>query len=78
MGWFSRKPSPKQVEQVVLPASAPRSGEADSAREARIFEFGADFLRRARGHKTGVLSAKFYSDALMEWSMKDPEFKVQM
>jgi RHH-type transcriptional regulator, proline utilization regulon repressor / proline dehydrogenase / delta 1-pyrroline-5-carboxylate dehydrogenase len=78
MGWFSRKPSPKQVEQVVLPTSAPRSGEADSAREARIFELGADFLRRARGHKTGVLSAKFYSDALMEWSMKDPEFKVQM
>jgi RHH-type proline utilization regulon transcriptional repressor/proline dehydrogenase/delta 1-pyrroline-5-carboxylate dehydrogenase len=78
MGWFSRKPSPKQVEQVVLPTSAPRSGEADSAREARIFELGADFLRRARTHKTGLLSAKFYSDALMEWSMKDPEFKVQM
>jgi RHH-type proline utilization regulon transcriptional repressor/proline dehydrogenase/delta 1-pyrroline-5-carboxylate dehydrogenase len=35
-------------------------------------------LRRARGHKAGVLSAKFYSDALMEWSMKDPNFKVQM
>jgi RHH-type proline utilization regulon transcriptional repressor/proline dehydrogenase/delta 1-pyrroline-5-carboxylate dehydrogenase len=78
MGWFSRKPSPKQVEQVVLPTSAPRSGEADSAREARIFDLGADFLRRARTHKTGLLSAKFYSDALMEWSMKDPEFKVQM
>jgi RHH-type proline utilization regulon transcriptional repressor/proline dehydrogenase/delta 1-pyrroline-5-carboxylate dehydrogenase len=78
MGWFSRKPSPKQPEHVVLPSSAPRSGEADSAREARIFEVGADFLRRARAHKTGLLSAKFYSDALMEWSMKDPEFKVQM
>lgn len=78
MGWFSRKPSPKQVEQVVLPSSAPRSGEQASAREARIFDIGADFLRRARGHKTGLLSAKFYSDALMEWSMKDPEFKVQM
>ena len=78
MGWFSRKPSPKQVEQVVLPTSAPRSGEADSAREARILDLGADFLRRARTHKTGLLSAKFYSDALMEWSMKDPEFKVQM
>jgi RHH-type proline utilization regulon transcriptional repressor/proline dehydrogenase/delta 1-pyrroline-5-carboxylate dehydrogenase len=25
-----------------------------------------------------MLSAKFYSDALMEWSMKDPNFKVQM
>lgn len=56
----------------LLPASVP------TGREARIFDIGADFLRRARGHKTGMLSAKFYSDALMEWSMKDPEFKVQM
>ena len=43
-----------------------------------MFELGSDMLRRARAHKTGLLSAKFYSDALMEWSMKDHEFKVQM
>ncbi|HYE62973.1 MAG TPA: proline dehydrogenase family protein [Phycisphaerales bacterium] len=49
-----------------------------SSRESRIFELGSEMLRRARGHKSGVLSAKFYSDALMEWSMKDPNFKVQM
>ena len=77
MGWFSRKPASKVSEQVVA-SSAPRSSPDGSGREARIFDLGADFLRRARGHKTGVLSAKFYSDALMEWSMKDPEFKVQM
>jgi RHH-type transcriptional regulator, proline utilization regulon repressor / proline dehydrogenase / delta 1-pyrroline-5-carboxylate dehydrogenase len=41
-------------------------------------EIGSELLRRAREHKTGLLSAKFYSDALMEWSMKDPNFKVQM
>ncbi|MFO0860771.1 MAG: proline dehydrogenase family protein [Phycisphaerales bacterium] len=77
MGWFSRKPSPKQVEQITL--SAPSGSGGDSTpREARIFDIGADMLRRARSHKTGILSAKFYSDALMEWSMKDPEFKVQM
>ncbi|MBS0191165.1 MAG: proline dehydrogenase family protein [Phycisphaerales bacterium] len=76
MGWFSRKPSPKHVEQVVLPSvPAPSAG---GPKDARIFDIGADFLRRARAHKTGMLSAKFYSDALMEWSMKDPEFKVQM
>jgi len=39
---------------------------------------GSELLERARGHKTGVLSAAFYSDALMNWSMKDPNFKVQM
>jgi RHH-type proline utilization regulon transcriptional repressor/proline dehydrogenase/delta 1-pyrroline-5-carboxylate dehydrogenase len=35
-------------------------------------------LRRARGHASGVLSAKFYSDKLMDWSMKDQAFKVQL
>jgi RHH-type proline utilization regulon transcriptional repressor/proline dehydrogenase/delta 1-pyrroline-5-carboxylate dehydrogenase len=46
--------------------------------EPRIFEIGADMLEKARGHKAGVLSAKFYSDKLMNWSMKDHDFKVQM
>lgn len=53
-------------------------GSTDTAIEARILEIGKDLLQRARGHKTGMLSAKFYSDWLMEWSMKDPGFKVQM
>jgi RHH-type proline utilization regulon transcriptional repressor/proline dehydrogenase/delta 1-pyrroline-5-carboxylate dehydrogenase len=59
------------------PSIAPPAPGGD-ARESRIFELGSDFLRRAREHKTGVLSAKFYSDAVMNWSMKDPNFKVQM
>jgi len=46
--------------------------------EARIKEIGTRMLSLARAHKTGVLSAKFYSDALMNWSMKDPNFKVQL
>ena len=88
MGLFNRKPKPAG-EAVVVP-SAPSKPEAGvvvgggggggggDACERRIFEIGSDYLARARGHKTGVLSAKFYSDALMEWSMKDPNFKVQM
>jgi RHH-type proline utilization regulon transcriptional repressor/proline dehydrogenase/delta 1-pyrroline-5-carboxylate dehydrogenase len=39
---------------------------------------GEQLLALARGHKSGLLSSKFYSDWLMEWSMKDPNFKVQM
>ncbi|MBL8756971.1 MAG: proline dehydrogenase family protein [Phycisphaerae bacterium] len=35
-------------------------------------------LDRARAHASGLLSAKFYSDALMDWSMKDQNFKVQL
>ena len=51
---------------------------ATGVEEARLQVIGADMLNRSRAHKTGLLSAKFYSDALMEWSMKDPNFKVQM
>ncbi len=46
--------------------------------EPRIFEIGSEILRHARSHKAGVLSAKFYSDKLMDWAMKDHEFKVQL
>lgn len=46
--------------------------------EPTIREIGTDLLNRSRGHKAGMLSAKFYSDWLMDWSMKDPNFKVQM
>ncbi|MEO0483226.1 MAG: proline dehydrogenase family protein [Planctomycetota bacterium] len=43
-----------------------------------IERIGADLLERARAHKVGLLSAKFYSDKLMDWSMKDHDFKVQL
>jgi RHH-type proline utilization regulon transcriptional repressor/proline dehydrogenase/delta 1-pyrroline-5-carboxylate dehydrogenase len=82
MGLFSRKPkSPAQT--VIIPSGSTSSdvvatATTSDAREKRVFEIGGDFLARARNHKTGILSAKFYSDALMEWSMKDPNFKVQM
>lgn len=37
-----------------------------------------ELLSAARAHKSGLLSAKFYSDKLMDWSMKDQAFKVQL
>ena len=77
--FFRKKTAPTQ--KVVIPSTAggpaPVLGPA-APLETRIFDFGSDMLRRARAHKTGLLSSKFYSDALMEWSMKDPNFKVQM
>ena len=54
------------------------TGIVHGSREARIMEIGADLLAKARDHKTGVLSAKFYQDKLMDWSMKDHDFKVQL
>ncbi|GJQ29350.1 MAG: bifunctional protein PutA [Phycisphaerae bacterium] len=72
MALFSRKPK----APATISASTP--SPAGSGLEPRIFEIGSDLLARARAHKSGLLSAKFYSDALMEWSMKDPNFKVQL
>lgn len=71
MALFSRKAK-------AAPAPAPAPSGPSTDRERRIFEIGSDLLARARGHKAGLLSTRFYSDALMEWSMKDPNFKVQM
>lgn len=82
MGLFSRKdkvsaphvqaPAPRPAP---APAAAPAPSDAD---EARILAIGEEMLSRARSHKTGVLSAKFYSDKLMNWSMSDHNFKVQL
>ncbi|MCC6321220.1 MAG: proline dehydrogenase family protein [Phycisphaerales bacterium] len=59
-------------------AAAAHAGGDVAGMEERVLRYGTQLLDLARRHKTGVLSAKFYSDWLMEWSMKDPNFKVQM
>jgi RHH-type transcriptional regulator, proline utilization regulon repressor / proline dehydrogenase / delta 1-pyrroline-5-carboxylate dehydrogenase len=46
--------------------------------EAAIREIGERMLAKARDHKQGLLSKAFWSDKLMDWSMKDHEFKVQL
>ncbi len=76
MGLFSRKPKSNAsaiTAATPVPAPAPGGGPL----EGKILEIGSEFLSRARAHKAGLLSAKFYSDKLMEWSMKDQAFKVQ-
>ncbi len=71
---FSRKSRP-----IAPPAAqVPAMNVPDQEIEQRIFEIGERILRRARGHKAGLLSAKFYQDKLMDWSMKDQNFKVQL
>lgn len=59
------------------PPGVVRSTSSDPA-EPRIQQIGRDWLARARDHKAGLLNAKFYQDKLMEWSMKDHAFKVQL
>ncbi len=89
MALFSKsKPRPAEIKspRVTPPAAAaspgalhsPPSGAFDDATEKRIGEIGREFLDRARSNKSGVLSAAFWSDKLMDWSMKDEAFKVQL
>jgi len=49
----------------------------DGAVEQNILRLGGEFLNAARKHKSGFLSAAFWSDKLMDWTMKDENFKVQ-
>jgi RHH-type transcriptional regulator, proline utilization regulon repressor / proline dehydrogenase / delta 1-pyrroline-5-carboxylate dehydrogenase len=81
MALFSRKSKSVPVSvpsPVAVPAASPVAGAGAAALEPRIQEIGRDLLQRARGHKSGLLSARFYSDKLMEWSMRDQAFKVQL
>ncbi len=50
----------------------------DAATETLIHQIGVQFLEQARRNKSGILSAAFWSDKLMDWSMKDEAFKVQL
>jgi len=74
MGFFSKllagNPAPAPARIGVTPA--------DPSLEALIHAKGLDLLNRARNNTKGMLSAAFWSDKLMEWSMKDEAFKVQL
>ncbi|MFG0241515.1 MAG: proline dehydrogenase family protein [Phycisphaerales bacterium JB054] len=69
MAIFSRKARPTIASTPTPPAGG---------LEERTLAIGTDLLKQAQGHKAGLLSAKFYSDKLMDWSMKDQGFKVQL
>ena len=71
MGLFSKR-RPKVAPAFHVAASA------DPILEALIQAKGADILARARDNKSGMLSAQFWSDKLMDWSMKDEAFKIQL
>lgn len=77
MAWFSRKQRNLSTTPGPLTA-APRPTAADADHEARIRAIGDELLTKARTQKAGLLSARFYSDKLMDWSMQDHEFKVQL
>ena len=60
----------------VVPSEAADSGSIDP--ELAAVQIGRQLLRSARKHRAGLLSSRFWSDQLMNWAMKDPDFKVQL
>jgi RHH-type proline utilization regulon transcriptional repressor/proline dehydrogenase/delta 1-pyrroline-5-carboxylate dehydrogenase len=79
MPLFPRRSKPARAPQVIQSPAAPAApGAAAEALEPRIHQIGRELLDKARSHRSGLLSARFYSDKLMEWSMRDPAFKVQL
>ncbi len=88
MGLFSKskpKPAPAPAAKPAV-SPAPNASAADAGRaiitdpalEAAIQSKGSQFLELSRGNKAGMLSTAFWSDKLMDWSMKDEAFKVQL
>jgi RHH-type proline utilization regulon transcriptional repressor/proline dehydrogenase/delta 1-pyrroline-5-carboxylate dehydrogenase len=45
---------------------------------SRIRAIGAELLERSAAHERGLLSAKFYADKLVDWAMRDEQFKTQL
>jgi RHH-type proline utilization regulon transcriptional repressor/proline dehydrogenase/delta 1-pyrroline-5-carboxylate dehydrogenase len=90
MALFSRKA--KKPSSPARPATGEASGRMTpfmspgitqappqiAALEPRIQQIGAEMLSFANEHKAGMLSKQFWSDKLMDWSMKDQNFKVQL
>lgn len=85
MALFSRKSKSSSAKvaatsnTATTPATRPPVATASSPeREEHITQIGTTMLDIAKDHKAGLLSAKFYQDKLMDWSMKDHNFKVQL
>jgi len=77
MGWFSRKPAPARPA-LGMEGGARSEDDTGDRLEPRTIELGTELLDLARGRKAGIFSTRFYSDKLMNWSMRDHDFKVQL
>lgn len=71
MAIFRKKPN--RMSEAPTRTAAPVAGD-----EQRIFELGSELLDASKRHRSGMLSAKFYSEKLMAWSMQDHDFKVNL
>ncbi len=75
MAWFSKKSGPLPTQERPPVATDPIQTIPIDPEVNRI---GLELLELSRAGKAGIFSSKFYSDKMMNWSMKDQEFKVQL
>ncbi len=75
MGWFSKKSGPLPLHERPPVENDPVQ---NIAIDPDVYRLGLQLLELARAGKAGIFSSKFYSDKLMNWSMKDEAFKVQL
>ncbi len=78
-------PSPHETDAALslhsrqaAPQTSARFRPLNPSLEPEIQRIGSAFLDASKANTGGVFSAQFWSDSLMEWSMKDPNFKVQL
>lgn len=72
--WFRSKKSMSATTTAV----AHSQPSLDLPIERRATEIGQELLDATARHRSGILSAKFWQDQLMDWAMKDDAFKVQL
>ena len=71
---LSQAPPPEEaIDRIGTPIEP-----SDPALEQRTLAKSREFLDNARSNRSNMLSAGFWSDKLMDWSMKDEAFKVQL
>jgi RHH-type transcriptional regulator, proline utilization regulon repressor / proline dehydrogenase / delta 1-pyrroline-5-carboxylate dehydrogenase len=75
MAWLGRGKSKSSDTQ--LDSIAPSTAGLSDV-ERRAMEIGRELLKSARDFRAGVFSSRFWNDQLMNWSMKDPAFKLQL
>lgn len=73
MAIFGLGKKPTTTKPTVTPPARPSSDL-----ERRTLEIGKELLASARAYRGNIFTIKFLSDQLMNWSMKDPQFKVQL
>lgn len=78
MSIFTRsKPKPEPMPQPAV-SDGQTIPPLDPALEEQVLAIGRAFLDKSRKHRSGLFSAAFWSDKLMDWAMKDEAFKVQL